>query len=98
TVTDPSKTHINILSSFAVDSRDLNTLIVSKRGADFRTVSAAIAYVDPTVPSNTNLASSTITSAALFTIDLNAVVVEGSGIVLGTVATYVDQSTMTLSA
>ena len=92
-----SKVFINTLSLFCVSDRAIKSLIVNKKGSDFATIALAIAFVNPIVSISTTNTSTTITSASLFNISMNNNLITGTGIPASTTATFVNESTMTLS-
>ena len=94
---DITKAHINDDAPFFIRDRDNNTLIVSKKGSDFQTISSAIAFVNPIITVTTTASSNLITSSGLFNISLNNVQVQATGIIAGTTATYLNPNTMMLS-
>ena len=91
-----SKCFINSTTPFTIQGRGLYDIKVFKNGGDFSTISAALDYISPTKTCALN-STTTITSINLFNPAMNGTLVTGSGIVPGTVATYVNSNTITLS-
>ena len=95
---DISRAFINPASSFSIRDRDTNILAVSKHGSDFQTIQDAIAFVNPTINITTTMTSTTITSVQLFNITMTGTKIIASGVPPGTTVTFVNPSTMILSA
>ena len=98
-VLDASKTFIHDSSSFHIFEKNLNIVEVAKRGGDYTSLNTALSNINPTISIGTTATFTTITSStSSFNITLNGKEVQATGVPSGTTATYVSETTMTLSA
>ncbi len=97
-IVDIKKMFVNHSSGFAIEGNRRFIIPVATNGSVHNTVKSAIQYINPTLSVNVVSGSATMTSSGLFHTQLTGATVTGSDIPPGTTATFVNDSTMTLSA
>jgi hypothetical protein len=96
-----SKTFINSQALFHAVGRDFNIIYVSGKTGDYNTLESAAASINPLVTcvvANDNMGSPTLlTSTGLFNIIMDSVSVTSVDIPPGTISTFIDNNTISLS-
>lgn len=92
-----NKVFIHPSAPFAYRDVPKNTIIVEKQNFAFATVGGAVEFINPHINIDLVTTSTTITSPGLFRVDMTDASIDCIGIPPGTVLTYIDVNTMTLS-
>jgi len=88
---------INPFSTFYLIGTDRRIITVAEKGGDFTSINDAITSINTSLTITTTNLSTNITSSALFTADLDGVLITGTGIPSNTTITFVDENNATLS-
>ena len=91
------KTFITPFCMFQADNISLNNIIVAPKNGYYNSINAAIIAINPVFTITLTTGLTNITSAGLFTPNLDGILITGSGIPALTTATFVDFNNMTLS-